>query len=303
MVTPRTETTDCPLCGGRHNQEYVVACDRLHGVPGLYRYARCNCGLVFQNPRVVTQDLPLLYPAAEYAPHQVSGGEASAALGRRMRELPVVGPFVRETLSIVSIGDRVAARLPAGARWLDVGCGNGSYLAGLRDRYGVRVSGVDFAPAAVAAARTLNIDVHEGTVHTRPDPPSFDVISMWWVLEHVSDPHGEIERVAELLKPGGTLLVGVPNVASVSAHLFGPRWYHLDPPRHLTLWTPATLNRLLVAHGLKRIRVAYDRAPWGVMGMLRRSFPALKAVVLPFTLAAAAVRRADIIAVEYQAAC
>jgi SAM-dependent methyltransferase len=267
----------------------------------MYRYVRCGCGLVFQNPRVVTEDLPLLYPAAEYAPYQVSEGEASThALGRRMGELPVVGPFVRETLSILSIGDRVAARLPKGARWLDVGCGNGSYLAQLRDRFGLHVSGVDFAPAAVAAARRLNVDVHEGTVHTLPSS-SFDVISMWWVLEHVSDPHGEIDRVAELLKPGGTLLVSVPNVASASARLFGARWYHLDPPRHLTLWTPATLHRLLVAHGLRRIRVAYDRAPWGVMGTLRRSSAALKAVILPFTLVSAALRLADIIAVEYRA--
>jgi len=132
----------------------VVARDLLHGIPGLYRYVRCGCGLVFQNPRVVTDDLPLLYPAAEYAPYQVSDGEVTPALRRRMGELPVVGSFVRETLSILSIGDRVAARLPAGARWLDVGCGNGSYLAQLRDRYGLDVSGVDFAPAAVAAALT-----------------------------------------------------------------------------------------------------------------------------------------------------
>jgi 2-polyprenyl-3-methyl-5-hydroxy-6-metoxy-1,4-benzoquinol methylase len=300
LATPRTETTDCPLCGGRDNQEYVVARDRLHGIPGTYRYVRCGCGLVFQNPRVVTEDLPLLYPAAEYAPHQVADDQASAAFGRRMGELPLVGPFVRETLSIISIGDRVAARLPTGARWLDVGCGNGSYLAQLRDRYRVHVSGVDFAPAAVAAARGLNLDVHEGTIHTMPDS-SFDVISMWWMLEHISDPQGEIERVAELLKPGGTLLVSVPNIASVSARMFGPRWYHLDPPRHLTLWTPATLHRLLVAHRLERIRVAHDRAPWGVMGMLRSSSPVLKAVVLPLTLASAALRLAETIAVEYRA--
>jgi SAM-dependent methyltransferase len=247
----------------------------------------------------VEEDLPLLYPAAEYAPHQAVDGD-TASIGRRLGEIPAVGPFVRETLSIVSIGDRLAARLPAGARWLDVGCGNGSYLAQLRDRYGVQVSGVDFAPAAVAAARSLNVDVHEGTVHTLPDSP-FDVVSMWWLLEHVSDPHGEIERVAELLKPGGTLLVSVPNVASVSARLFGDRWYHLDPPRHLTLWTPATLHRLLTAHRLERIRVAYDRAPWGVMGTLRRSSPALKAVVFPFTLVSALLHLAETIAVEYRA--
>ncbi len=300
LATPRTEPTTCPLCHGNDHRVYAVARDRLHGTPGVYRYVRCACGLVFQNPRVVVDDLTLLYPKSEYAPHQPIEEVGVSAVRRRARTLPGVGRFVRETESIVAIGDRVAEGLPAKARWLDVGCGNGAYLSGLRADYDLQLVGVDFAPAAVAAARAAGLDVHEGTVHAVPLPPgSCDVASMWWTLEHVHEPHAEIARVAELLKPGGVLLVSVPNVASANARLFGRRWHHLDPPRHLTLWTPSTLDRLLGERGFERNRLAYDRAPWGLVESVGRYTQTTSLLALPISVVVGLLRLGDTIAAEY----
>ena len=299
--TPRTEPTNCPLCGGTDQRSYVVARDLLHRTPGVYRYVRCACGLVFQNPRVVVDDLLLLYPADEYAPHQSIEDVDVSGFRRRARTLPGVGRFVRETESIVTIGDRVAERMPAKARWLDVGCGNGAYLSRLRGLYDLELVGVDFAPAAVAVARAAGLDVHEGTLQDLPLPTaSCDVASMWWTLEHVHEPHDEIARVADLLKPGGVLLVSVPNVASVNARLFRSRWHHLDPPRHLTLWTPTTLDRLLAEHGFKRNHLAYDRAPWGLVESLGHYSRAASVLALPISIVVGLLRLSDTIAAEYQ---
>jgi SAM-dependent methyltransferase len=300
LATPRTEPTNCPLCRGNDHRSYAVARDRLHRTPGVYRYVRCACGLVFQDPRVVVDDLLLLYPASEYAPHQPIEEVGVSRVRRRARTLPGVGRFIRETESIVTIGDRVAERLPAKARWLDVGCGNGAYMSRLRAKYDLELVGVDFAPAAVAIARAAGLDVHEGTVDALPLPAaSCDVASMWWTLEHVPEPHAEIAHVAELLKPGGVLLVSVPNTASVNARLFSSRWHHLDAPRHLTLWTPTTLDRLLGEHGFKRNRLAYDRAPWGLVESLGHYSRIASVLALPISVVVGLLRLSDTIAAEY----
>jgi SAM-dependent methyltransferase len=72
---------------------------------------------------------------------------------------------------------------------------------------------------------------------------------LWHVLEHLDDPAAAIARVASLLAPGGRLLIGVPNLASVQASIGRERWYHLDLPRHRTHFTPAGLRALLERHG------------------------------------------------------
>jgi SAM-dependent methyltransferase len=224
---------------------------------------------VYQNPQVVERDRHKLYPLNEYEPFQAPkrAGRGGVALDR----MPAVAQFARETLGIENVGDRIAKRLPRGARWLDVGCGSGTYMHRLRERFGIETFGVDISEAAVAAARSAGLEVFHGEVHNAPYAErSFDTVSGWWYLEHVSDPRAVVARMAAFLKPGGTLLIGVPNYASLNARLFRSRWYHLDCPRHLTIWTPGTIRRLLTQEaGLSLERIAYDRATWGLLGSLQ----------------------------------
>jgi 2-polyprenyl-3-methyl-5-hydroxy-6-metoxy-1,4-benzoquinol methylase len=297
---PRTEPVRCPLCGSSESRLFVTAGDRLHGTPGDYRYVRCVCGLVYQNPRIIEADIATLYPARDYEPYQAAGDTGPATgLKGRVRDVPLLGRFLRETIAVAGVGYRVAERLPSGARWLDVGCGNGEYLARLRARYAIEGVGVDFNPAAVAAARTLGLETYEGTVHTAPlAAGSFEVVSAWWVLEHVPDPRSDVRRIAELLRPGGVFLASVPNYRSVNARLFGRRWYQLDAPRHLTIWTPAVLARLLAEHGFTLERVAHDRAPWGLVRSLGRNTRIARAAAVPVTVAVGVARLADTFAVQ-----
>jgi SAM-dependent methyltransferase len=80
-------------------------------------------------------------------------------------------------------------------------------------------------------------------------PASLDAVSLWHVLEHVDDPAAALAAIARWLRPGGVLLVGVPNLGSWQARLGGARWYHLDVPRHRTHFTTRGLATLLAAHG------------------------------------------------------
>jgi 2-polyprenyl-3-methyl-5-hydroxy-6-metoxy-1,4-benzoquinol methylase len=82
-------------------------------------------------------------------------------------------------------------------------------------------------------------------------PGSFDVVTMWQSIEHVHEPLDILREAFKLLTPGGKLIVACPNAASWPARAFGPDWFGLDVPRHLTHFTPETLTTMLTAAGFR----------------------------------------------------
>ena len=113
--------------------------------------------------------------------------------------------------------------------------------------------GTEFSDDACRFAREkLKLTVRVGALHELNFPAaSFDVVVMWHVLEHVSDPRPTVAEVSRILRPGGVFLVGVPNFGSPEARLTKAGWFHLDVPRHLSHHTPASLEAVLNAAGLQ----------------------------------------------------
>lgn len=297
-----TREVPCPLCGAERPERLFTAIDRLHGTPGEYSYVRCtDCGLMYMNPQV-SGDLSPLYPE-EYEPHQATSDRGSRSRpARLLREAPLLGRLAREALSVTMLDDWVAAQLSTESRWLDVGCGSGGFLRKVRGRIGCEVAGVDIAPAAVQVGRAAGVEIHLGTVENAPFPPArFDVASGWWYLEHVPNPIEVVERIFALLREGGLCIFAVPNTASLNARIFRTRWYHLDCPRHLTLWSPSTMRRLLEECGFAVRSIRYDKAAWGLFGSLRHAgvpLPqALAPALLPWTIATGFLRLSDTIVV------
>lgn len=140
---------------------------------------------------------------------------------------------------------------PPPARLLDAGAGRGRFVAAAR-RAGYDADGIEPDPARAAAAAQRGVALAVTDLETASvEPGSLDVVSLWHVLEHLEDPNAGVREVARWLRPGGVILVGVPNLASLQARLGGARWYHLDLPRHRTHFTPAGLEVLLRRHGLQ----------------------------------------------------
>jgi SAM-dependent methyltransferase len=105
---------------------------------------------------------------------------------------------------------------------------------------------------AATHARGLGLPVLTGTLERVAFPDDeFDLVIMWHVLEHIHTPGAMLREVSRILKPGGTLLVAVPNFDSLEAGFSGPGWFHLDVPRHLTHFTPRTLRSVLDQAGLQ----------------------------------------------------
>ena len=307
----------CPLCGSVDADVLFEAVDRLHDVQGRFRYVRCrDCGLVYMNPQVTPECLGSLYPA-QYGPHAdkaKSPRKKWFELRERIAKIPLVGRQLRSLMD-ARVVDPLLGRLDPERRLLDVGCGNGLFLDTMRRATGCHVCGIDLSPIAVERAKGLyELDIFEGSVAQAPFPDEyFDAVTAWWYLEHVPDPQEVMAHVARLLKPGGLCAIGVPNADSCWAKTFKDKWYHLDCPRHLCLWSPATIKRLLKDHGLSVRKIFYDRTPWGLLGSLqyklygdnrdprtknriRQSVP-LAVLCLPVTLVVSLLHRSDIMTV------
>ncbi len=134
---------------------------------------------------------------------------------------------------------------------LDVGCGRGLLLNKLKQR-GWDPVGTELSEDAATYARDhLGLPVITEPLEEIGLPSNeFDLVILWHVLEHVQSPADTIREVARILKPGGTLLVAVPNFGSWEARWSRDKWFHLDVPRHLTHFTPKSLGRILKEEGV-----------------------------------------------------
>lgn len=224
----------CPHPNARAERLFDAR-DYVSGEP--FEVLRCGaCGIVRTSPSPAPERMARYYPAAYY-------GDASSARF----------PAPVEALQRVLYGARARAveRLAGGpGRVLDVGCGRGFLLDAFRRR-GWEVQGTELEDRSAAHAReVLGIPVHTGPADAWPWPEAhFDAVVFWHVLEHLAEPHLALERARRLLRPGGVLLVGVPNFASPEARLAAAGWFHLDVPRHAVHLSPRWLARALDAAG------------------------------------------------------
>jgi len=116
-------------------------------------------------------------------------------------------------------------------------------------RRGFAVEGTERSAEAAAQA-PAEIPVHVGDLLDIVLPKeSYDVITVWHVFEHVRQPSETIRKIRSLLRPGGRLIIAVPNAQSTQAKRYGLHWFHHDPPRHLFGFGPVSLKLLLTENG------------------------------------------------------
>jgi SAM-dependent methyltransferase len=166
---------------------------------------------------------------------------------------------------------RLIGPLAAGSRVLDLGAGDGRLATALADA-GHHVTAVEpFRPIRASGRLTV---LRRSVGEVELPEQSFDAAVLWHVLEHLPEPLAALESVRRWLVPGGRLLVGVPNLASLQAGIGGERWFHLDPQRHVVHFTPAGLVALLTRAGfgdVQRRPVVVDQALTGMwMTLLNR---------------------------------
>ncbi len=144
----------------------------------------------------------------------------------------------------------------AGDRLLDVGCGEGNFLAKTQ-AIGAVASGIELNRQAAGIARARGIEVHEELLSSHAPAQLYDVVTSFQVLEHVTDPLGFVKDAVRVLRPGGTLVIGVPN---------DDGFLRLDadavlnqPPHHMGLWNRKSLTSLAELVGVHP--VAFEIEP------------------------------------------
>jgi len=203
----------------------------------VYRCVSCGLGHTIPQP----DDLNQYYGENYYGGRH--GFTASYCARRRLRIInSAIGTRSNRTL-------------------LDVGCGDGTLLTAARAA-GWTVFGTEIYPTI---ARGANLDVRE-SIDQLDDCAPFDCITIWHGLEHLRDPHSTIIRLSGLLKPGGALVIAVPDSAGLQAKIFGPNWFHLDVPRHLHHFDSVSLARLMNSAGLTIERKWHQELEYDLLG-------------------------------------
>lgn len=263
------EVAACPVCGSSVSSLMHDAVEdwAFRSAPGCWRYWQCaDCQSLYLNPRPTPASIGLAY--ASYYTHQGPGnikGLGSLKLRWKNERLSArFGRSIEPRLNLpVAIQPAVARRgrrmaLPFGweelaamspGHLMDVGCGSGATVA-LARQLGWDAQGVEMDSAAVEAAGRAGLEVHEGGYELlREHAQAFDCITCSHVIEHVYDPVDMVRAIHAALKPGGRLLLATPNVKSDVHQYFGRFWRGLEAPRHLVLFSEATLTALLQASG------------------------------------------------------
>ena len=310
----------CLLCGSDRFALLFQASDRLYRTTREeFAVVRCGgCGLMRLDPQPTVAQLRRYYPDTYwFAPGEDTAGRMEEAYRRLV---------LRDHVRFVEGALRHASQSDCRGPLLDVGCGGGLFLGMMRER-GSRGVGLDVSQEAARSAwQRHGVPALCGTLDRAPlAAGSFTCITMFHVLEHLTDPRQFLMAAHRLLVDGGRLVVQVPNAASWQARLLGPSWNGMDVPRHLFDFRGCDLEKLMASCGFAIVRRKYfslrdnpaglasSLAPW-LDPMARRVravkespatrvcydlvYLALVAAALPFTLAEAACRAGSTIMIE-----
>ena len=231
----------CPWCGNPSEKHVLHLKDEFLTKEEFDIFECPKCGLLFTEPRPNPETMGRYYQSDEYYSHQ----QNKKGFVPRLYEF-VKSFNIKNKVEIATDGLRPG-------RLLDIGCGVGDFLVGVQQK-GWEVVGIE--PSVDAK------NIAESRLGFRPLAPadsqkllsaSFDVITLWHVLEHVDDLKTQTSEIARLLKPDGRLVIALPNYQSFDCQYFKEKWAAWDVPRHLNHFSEETLSRMLVSTGFSHI--------------------------------------------------
>lgn len=231
----------CPLC---HYQGYsLVLTAKDHTVSGEeYDVVLCNqCNFVFTLNPPDHKNIGRYYASDAYISHSDSNKGLFNKAYQLIRKYAVTS---KKNL-LFSITGKTKGDI------LDYGCGTGSFLQAMKSS-GWAIKGIEADPGARQKAAALTLaNIEDPSILGELNEDSFDVITLWHVLEHVHDLQKTLDHFFRILKKDGVLVIAVPNHQSLDAAHYGKYWAAYDVPRHLYHFSPLSMEKLLNAHRFK----------------------------------------------------
>jgi 2-polyprenyl-3-methyl-5-hydroxy-6-metoxy-1,4-benzoquinol methylase len=238
-----TTSIQCPICGTKQIQLRFIAKDwRFFTVGQEFQIIQCKaCNVAFTWPRFSREEQDSHYPQDFYTKR-----------GLKYRIYNLVQDVIFEHRA--KVAEELLNRKDI--EILDVGCGRGAFLSYV-SRRGWHTCGVEPSSASFdyiddreSASDAQILNIHKGFLEDAQFPDkSFDVVTLWHVIEHSDAPLQLLQESRRILKKDGLLMIALPNFDSLEARIFGKYWLHLDVPRHLFHFSVMSIQQLIKQAG------------------------------------------------------
>ena len=229
----------CPLCGGTH-LERALTCVDHYATGEVFHLCRCSeCGFLF------TQDFPVEAEIGRYyaTPDYISHSDTRKGVMNSVYHWVRAYMLGRKARLVMREAHRKTGHL------LDIGTGTGYFPATMKRR-GWTVEAVEKNEGARRfAAEHFGLDVRPEGELQGMKTESFDVITLWHVMEHLEHLNETWETLSRILQDRGILVIAVPNPSSFDARKYGAMWAAWDVPRHLWHFTPSAMQQFGAKHG------------------------------------------------------
>lgn len=232
----------CPWCGSENAQLHIELKD-LFLTQEPFKILECkDCGLLYTTPRPNKDEIGKYYKSDEYYSHQENKEGFIPKVYEKVKSINLKNKYT------------IATEKTRKGKILDIGCGVGDFLHTM-EQHGWEGTGVEPSEEAKAIAKNrikaqlLSSEEQENLIDG-----SFDVITMWHVLEHVDALRWQIQQLYRLCKPGGRIIIALPNYMSYDGQYYKAAWAAYDVPRHLNHFNEETIIKIFEESHLKHIK-------------------------------------------------
>lgn len=231
----------CPFCQSESKDLYLKLKDYFLTQEDFEIYRCPHCGLLFTWPRPDDNVIGNYYKSDDYLSHNESKKGLIPFIYNRVKRVNIKNKFT------------IATTAAKGNRMLDFGCGVGDFIFYAK-QHGYEVSATDVSQnAREAAAHKLGTPLPSPEQVFAMPNQNFDIITMWHVLEHISDLRTQIFHLDRLLAPEGRLVIALPDYLSYDAQYYKDKWAAYDVPRHLNHFDRNSLQNLFAGTRLKLV--------------------------------------------------
>lgn len=238
----------CPWCESEMTKTYICVEDEFLTKEKFQIQECLDCGLLFTEPRPSKDKIGDYYKSEEYYSHQENKNGFIPKLYESVKSINLKHKY------------RIATAGKQSGKLLDIGCGVGDFLH-TAEEHGWQCTGIEPSEdAKTIAKKRIKAEILGSEDLEQFPNETFDVITMWHVLEHVDDLKWQISQLQRLIKQNGRIVIAVPNYKSYDAVYYKEKWAAYDVPRHLNHFNKETLAKIFKTNGLTLVDI--DKLPW-----------------------------------------
>lgn len=235
--------SSCPICNNNSFKDFLTARDHFL-TREAFNISECKvCGFLFTNPRPGKSEILKYYESTDYLSHDTGNKGFLTGLYRLIRKKNIRNKYL------------LAKKFSKGKKILDMGCGTGEFIQ-YCSFHGFQSIGIEPNEKARSfGIHSLKQDIRSESGLNDISPDTLDVITLWHVLEHVHNLDEQMAQLKKILKPGGSLIVAVPNSNSWDAIKYREYWAAYDLPRHLYHFNMKTLANFIEKINFKLVEI------------------------------------------------